>query len=113
MTLQFFQPKSLDDQKLSLYAQGTVRKSKREKEKDKEEAKKREEEELAAKAYAEYVDEFEGRSSSRKGGGFVRAGGNGPSDSYAPSGFGDRPGLGASSKSFSDEPPLLDVRCTC
>ncbi|KLO12290.1 hypothetical protein SCHPADRAFT_875731 [Schizopora paradoxa] len=102
---EIFPPKSLDDQKLSLYAQGTVRKSKREKEKEREEAKKREEVELAAKAYAEYVDEFEGRPIQSKGGGFVRAGGSGPDDSYAPS---ERPGLGSSSKSFSEEPSLLD-----
>lgn len=51
-----------------------MKKSKREKEKEKEEAKKREEEELAAKAYAEYVEAFEGESVRRKGTGFVRAG---------------------------------------
>ncbi|KAL5523605.1 hypothetical protein ACEPAG_7778 [Sanghuangporus baumii] len=66
--------KAVDDQKLSQYTQGTVRKSKREKEREREEAKKREEEELAAKTYAEFLDAFEGEG-ARKKGGFVRAGG--------------------------------------
>ena len=39
------QQKPVDDQKLSQYAQGTVRKSRREKEKEAADAKKREEEE--------------------------------------------------------------------
>ncbi|OCB87417.1 hypothetical protein A7U60_g5557 [Sanghuangporus baumii] len=66
--------KAVDDQKLSQYTQGTVRKSKREKEREREEAKRREEEELAAKTYAEFLDAFEGEG-ARKKGGFVRAGG--------------------------------------
>ncbi|KAL5485377.1 hypothetical protein ACEPAI_8019 [Sanghuangporus weigelae] len=66
--------KAVDDQKLSQYTQGTVRKSKREKEREREEAKRREEEELAAKTYAEFLDAFEGEG-ARKRGGFVRAGG--------------------------------------
>ena len=49
----------MDDQKLSQYVQGTVKKSKREKERDAAEAKRREEEEQAAKAYAEFLDAFE------------------------------------------------------
>jgi U2-associated protein SR140 len=49
----------VDDQKLSQYAQGTVKKSKREKEKEAAEAKRREEEEHAAKAYAEFLDAFD------------------------------------------------------
>lgn len=65
----------MDDQKLSQYTQGTVRKSKREKEKEREEAKRREEEELAAKTYAEFLDEFEGDNQKKAmGSGFVRAG---------------------------------------
>ncbi|KAI5121581.1 hypothetical protein M0805_000760 [Coniferiporia weirii] len=68
-----FPQKPVDDQKLSQYAQGTVRKSKREKEKEREEAKKREEEELAAKTYAEFLDAFEGEGAQRKGTSFVRA----------------------------------------
>ena len=60
----------MDDQKLSQYAQGTVRKSKREKEKEAAEAKRREEEEQAAKAYAEFLDAFdaEDNNSARRGG---------------------------------------------
>ena len=45
--LMSVQQKAVDDQKLSQYTQGTVRKSKREKEREREEAKRREEEELA------------------------------------------------------------------
>ncbi|KAJ3480042.1 hypothetical protein NLI96_g8641 [Meripilus lineatus] len=61
-----FPQKPLDDQKLSQYAHGTVRKSKREKEKEAAEAKRREEEENAAKAYAEFIDAFEGEEVNRK-----------------------------------------------
>ncbi|KDQ48943.1 hypothetical protein JAAARDRAFT_165843, partial [Jaapia argillacea MUCL 33604] len=70
-----FPQKSLDDQKLSQYAQGTVRKSRREKEKEAAEAKKREEEENAAKAYAEFLDAFEGEDVARRkaGASFVKA----------------------------------------
>lgn len=63
-----------------------MRKSKREKEKEREEAKKREEEELAAKTYAEFLDAFEGEGARKKGGGFVRAGGE-PAE-YNPRGRG-------------------------
>ena len=49
----------MDDQKLSQYAQGTVKKSKREKEKEAAEAKRKMEEEHAAKAYAEFLDAFD------------------------------------------------------
>ncbi|KAG8213728.1 Metallo-dependent phosphatase-like protein [Butyriboletus roseoflavus] len=68
------QQKPLDDQKLSQYAQGTVRKSRREKEKEAAEAKKKEEEENAAKAYADFLDAFEAEDASRKkpGSTFVR-----------------------------------------
>lgn len=60
---------------MSQYAQGTVRKSRREKEKEAAEAKKREEEESAAKAYADFIDAFEGESVDKRkaGSGFVRA----------------------------------------
>jgi len=43
-----------------------VRKSRREKEKEAAEAKKREEEENAAKAYADFLDAFEGEDAGRK-----------------------------------------------
>jgi U2-associated protein SR140 len=52
-----------------------VKKSRREKEKDAAEARKREEEESAARAYAEFLDEFEGEDVSRRksGSAFVKA----------------------------------------
>lgn len=69
------QQKPLDDQKLSQYTQGTVRKSRREKEKEAAEAKKKEEEENAAIAYADFLDAFEGEDAGRKRAGstFVRS----------------------------------------
>lgn len=81
---------------------GTVRKSKREKEKEAAEVKRRfvsvsllavshprffgrEEEHEAARAYAEFVDAFEADGASRsKKGNFVKAGGQGDDDVYAP-----------------------------
>ncbi|KAG9316395.1 hypothetical protein JVU11DRAFT_2428 [Chiua virens] len=73
-----FPQKPLDDQKLSQYAQGNVRKSRREKEKEAAEAKKREEEESAVKAYADFLDAFEGEDVGRKktGSAFVRGSGD-------------------------------------
>ncbi|KAH7913168.1 hypothetical protein BJ138DRAFT_1059623 [Hygrophoropsis aurantiaca] len=70
-----FPQRTVDDQKLSQYAQGTVRKSRREKEKEAADAKKREEEENAAQAYADFLDAFEGDDASRRksGANFVRA----------------------------------------
>ncbi|KAA1476033.1 hypothetical protein DENSPDRAFT_826777 [Dentipellis sp. KUC8613] len=69
-----FPQKQVDDHKLSQYAQGTVRKSRREKEKEAAEAKKREEEEHAARAYAEFIDAFEGEDvGKKKTSAFVRA----------------------------------------
>ena len=52
-----------------------MRKSRREKEKEAAEAKKKEEEESAAKAYADFLDAFEGEDASRKKAGstFVRS----------------------------------------
>jgi U2-associated protein SR140 len=76
----------VDEQKLSQYAQGTARKSKREKEKEAAEAKRREEEENAAKAYADFLDAFEGDDAGRKGrsgGGFVKAGGESAGEAYS------------------------------
>ncbi|KAG1897972.1 uncharacterized protein F5891DRAFT_1165122 [Suillus fuscotomentosus] len=80
-----FPQKTLDDTKLSQYAQGTVRKSRREKEKEAADAKKREEEESAAKAYADFIDAFEGESADKRktGSGFVRAS-DGTKVSYQP-----------------------------
>ncbi|THG99166.1 hypothetical protein EW145_g7313 [Phellinidium pouzarii] len=85
-----FPQKPVDDQKLSQYAQGTVRKSKREKEKEREDAKKREEEELAAKTYAEFLDAFEGSGTQKRGTAFVRASASAASDAtaYNPKGRG-------------------------
>jgi U2-associated protein SR140 len=52
-----------------------VKKSRREKAKDAAEARKREEEENAARAYAEFLDEFEGEDVGRRksGSAFVKA----------------------------------------
>ncbi|KAI0066134.1 hypothetical protein BV25DRAFT_1905759 [Artomyces pyxidatus] len=72
-----FPQKAVDDQKLSQYTQGTVRKSKREKEKEAAEAKKKEEEENAAKAYAEFLHAFDAEDAGSKStkSGFVRSSG--------------------------------------
>ncbi|EAU91487.2 SR140 protein [Coprinopsis cinerea okayama7 len=71
---QPFPQKFLDDAKLSQYASGKVRKSRREKEQEAAEAKRKEEEASAAQAYAEFLETFEGKESSRKSGSaFVRA----------------------------------------
>lgn len=61
---------------MSQYVQGNLRKSKREKEKEAAEAKRKEEEENAAKAYAEFLDAFQGEGVDRKrtGGTFVKSG---------------------------------------
>jgi hypothetical protein len=80
----------VDDQKLSQYAQGTVKKSKREKEKDAAEAKRKMEEEHAAKAYAEFLDAFDADDSaparrSAKSSTFVRSSRDSGA-AYAPSG---------------------------
>jgi len=56
----------VDNAKLSQYTSGTLRKSRREKEQEAAEAKKREEEINAAKAYAEFLDAFEGDDVGRK-----------------------------------------------
>lgn len=56
----------MDDAKLSQYTAGKVRKSRREKEQEAAEVKKREEEANAAKAYAEFIDAFEGEDVGRK-----------------------------------------------
>lgn len=55
------------------YTAGVVRKSRREKEQEAAEAKKREEETEAAKAYAEFIDAFEG-DGRKSGSTFVKAG---------------------------------------
>ena len=69
-----------------MYAHGTVKKSKREKEKEAEEKKQREEEESAKKAYAEFVEAFEGEDAdrSRPRNAFVRSS-NEDARAYAPS----------------------------
>jgi U2-associated protein SR140 len=80
----------VDDQKLSQYAQGTVKKSKREKEKEAADAKRRMEEEHAAKAYAEFLDAFDADDSAparrnAKSSTFVRSSRD-SGTTYAPSG---------------------------
>jgi U2-associated protein SR140 len=76
----------MDSEKLSQFAQGTVRKSKREKEKEAADAKQKEEEENAAKAYTEFLDAFDGEEAGRKktGSAFVRSA-NDDGRAYAPS----------------------------
>lgn len=78
------QQKPVDEMKLSHYATGNVRKSRREKEQEAAEVKKREEEANAAQAYAEFLDAFEGEEVSKRsrGSGFVRADSR---TAYAPS----------------------------
>ncbi|KAI0785670.1 hypothetical protein C8Q75DRAFT_775888 [Abortiporus biennis] len=95
-----FPQKAVDDQKLSQYTQGTVRKSRREKEREAAEAKKREEEENAAKAYAEFLDAFESEESNRKkqGSTFVKSGQEGV---YVPSAPSAMRGRGESSRTAS------------
>jgi U2-associated protein SR140 len=72
----FVPPKPLDEHKLSSYATGIVRKSRKDKEKEAADAKKKEEEERAAQAYAEFLDDFEGADAKRKASTttFVRSG---------------------------------------
>ncbi|CDO77314.1 hypothetical protein BN946_scf184775.g4 [Trametes cinnabarina] len=79
-----FPQKEIDDQKKTVFTQGTVRKSKKEKEKEAAEAKRKEEEEQAARAYAEFLDAFQGEGADRKKSGstFVKAG---QEAAYAPS----------------------------
>ena len=60
------------------YAAGVVKKSKREKEQEAAEAKKKEEEADAARAYAEFLDAFEG-DGRKANAAFVKAGQPGPS----------------------------------
>ncbi|KAK0212865.1 SR140 protein [Desarmillaria ectypa] len=55
-----FPSKTVDDAKVTQYASGKLKKSRREKEQEAAEAKKREEAASAAKAYAEFLDVFEG-----------------------------------------------------
>ncbi|KAI0743529.1 hypothetical protein C8Q80DRAFT_844408 [Daedaleopsis nitida] len=99
-----FPQKEVDDHKRAVYTQGTIRKSKREKEKEAAEAKRRDEEEHAARAYAEFLDAFQGEGADRKRGAaaFVKAGQvqeAGLGSAYAPpsvSGFGSGSGSGRS-----------------
>ncbi len=83
-----------------MFTQGTVRKSKKEKEKEAAEAKRKEEEEHAARAYAEFVDAFEGEGADRKKGAsaFVKAGQEG---AYAPSA--SARGRGGVSRAFGEQ----------
>lgn len=67
------QQRTVDEHKLNQYTQGTQRKSKREKEKEEAERKRKEEEEYAKKAYAEFLETFEGIRDDGKKKGFVRS----------------------------------------
>ncbi|KAL1939804.1 hypothetical protein VTO73DRAFT_9504 [Trametes versicolor] len=95
-----FPQKEIDDQKRAVFTQGTLRKSKKEKEKEAADAKRKEEEEHAARAYAEFVDAFEGEGADRKKGGsaFVKAGQEG---AYAPSA--PARGRGGMSRAFGEQ----------
>ncbi|KAG6920286.1 hypothetical protein DXG01_005055 [Tephrocybe rancida] len=102
-----FPQKAVDDAKLSQYAAGTVRKSRREKEQEAAEAEKREEEENAAKAYAEFIDAFEGQDAGKRkaGPGFVKASTESNS-AYAPGdkAFVERPSRSGPSMNRSPSP---------
>jgi hypothetical protein len=60
---------------MSHFTSGVLRKSRREKEQEAADAKKKEEEENAAQAYADFLDEFEGKEVIRRnmGSGFIKA----------------------------------------
>ncbi|KAF9263347.1 hypothetical protein L218DRAFT_344780 [Marasmius fiardii PR-910] len=80
-----FPHQAVDDAKLSQYAAGSHRKSRREKEQEVAEAKKREEEANAAQAYAEFLSAFEGEGVGRRAeSSFVKASGDSGS-AYNPS----------------------------
>ncbi|KAG7446304.1 uncharacterized protein BT62DRAFT_109685 [Guyanagaster necrorhizus] len=68
-----FPSKTVDDAKVNQYTSGKLKKSRREKEQEAAEAKKREEEVNAAKAYAEFLDAFEGDDRKTRST-FVKAG---------------------------------------
>jgi U2-associated protein SR140 len=69
-----------------------VRKSRREREKEAAEAKRKEEEERNARAYAEFIQTFEGDDAGRRlGSSFVKASAD-ASTPYAPSYKGQRDG---------------------
>ncbi|KAK2464264.1 hypothetical protein APHAL10511_003721 [Amanita phalloides] len=88
-----FPQKPLDDAKVSQYTSGKVRKSRREKDQEAAEAKRREEEANAAKAYAEFLDAFEGEDVARKktGSMFVKSVADGARVAYNPAKALDRP----------------------
>lgn len=93
---------------MSQYAQGTVRKSRREKEKEAAEAKKREEEENAVKAYADFLDAFEGEDADRKKAGstFVR----GSEDARTPYQPSTKGAIESSSRTRALREDMEDVR---
>ncbi|KAH8107897.1 hypothetical protein BXZ70DRAFT_20103 [Cristinia sonorae] len=100
-----FPQKPVDDHKLSQYAQGTLRKSKREKEREAAEAKRKEEEANAAKAYAEFVNAFDtdGVASAQKEKNMFVTSGQG--NTYAPvtrAGAGPSKGPQTSARMFED-----------
>ncbi|GBE81127.1 hypothetical protein SCP_0308530 [Sparassis crispa] len=102
-----FPQKEIDDQKRSLYTQGTVRKSKREKEKEAAEAKRKEEEENAARAYAEFLDAFEGEGVDRKKSAstFVKAGQSQPVYTPSPRSMSTQPLRGFEEDRMPPSPP--------
>ncbi|KAL4074175.1 hypothetical protein J3A83DRAFT_4234125 [Scleroderma citrinum] len=101
-----FPQKAMDEAKISQYAQGTVRKSRREKEKEAAEAKKKEEEESAARAYAEFLDAFDGEDVSKRKSstGFVRASGDSSTKTpYQPSLKNASEAVSKTAKAFREE----------
>ncbi|KAL0577625.1 hypothetical protein V5O48_004350 [Marasmius crinis-equi] len=99
-----FPHKAVDDAKLTQYAAGSHRKSRREKEQEVAEAKKREEEVNAAQAYAEFLDAFEGEGVGRRGeSSFVKASSSSGSAYNPARGFSSMPGPKARK---SSPPPI-------
>ncbi|KAF8628862.1 hypothetical protein AX15_003655 [Amanita polypyramis BW_CC] len=103
-----FPQKPVDDAKISQYTSGKVRKSRREKEQEAAEAKKREEEANAAKAYAEFLDAFEGEDAGRKktGSMFVKSATEGSRVAYNPGKTSDKPSRTLEGLVRTPSPPL-------
>ncbi|KAF8639532.1 hypothetical protein AX17_001437 [Amanita inopinata Kibby_2008] len=103
-----FPQKPVDDAKVSQYTSGKVRKSRREKELEAAEAKKREEEANAAKAYAEFLDAFEGEDVGRRktGSTFVKSTSEGSKTAYNPGKAFEKPSRTFEELVRTPSPPL-------
>ncbi|KAM6502012.1 hypothetical protein JOM56_001989 [Amanita muscaria] len=99
---------AMDDAKASQYPFGKVRKSRRDKEMEAAEAKKREEAEHAARAYAEFLETFEGEDAgSRKTGStFVKSATDGSRVAYHPGKALDKPSRMLDEFVRTPSPPL-------